>query len=247
MLVGFEEKRCRKNLPLSDLAMAIVDRKARDFVASEVRRFLNGESTAFKFDDAINDVESDDPTVRDIVYRLWHHYDDFKDHTVTLSKPEWNYFQRLLLILESDRHIETQTTRKWRWTQLFAFAALLAFSVVVLQLGVGRYLLAISIPFGVVSMLIAYVRQRSQEPDTSFFALTPFATFGELWDTFRDVDGFRKQKFRNELAGTQIRSNAMNRIMMIPTWLAWLTFAPFVLLFQSLPEHDRTTHVVPPT
>ena len=53
--------------------MAIVDRKARDFVASEVRRFLNGESTAFKFDDAINDVESDDPTVRDIVYRLWHH------------------------------------------------------------------------------------------------------------------------------------------------------------------------------
>ena len=44
--------------------MPIVDRKARDIVAAEVRRFLNGETTAFAFDDAIDEVESDDPTVR---------------------------------------------------------------------------------------------------------------------------------------------------------------------------------------
>ena len=226
------------------LVMPIVDRKARDIVAAEVRRFLNGETTAFAFDDAIYEVESDDPTVRDIVYRLWHHYDDCKDHTVTLSKPEWNYFQRLLLILVSDRHIESQTTRTWRWSQLTAFIALLAFVALVFQLGFGHHLLVVSFPFGFVSMLIAYFRQRTQQPDNNFVALTPFATFAELWDTYRDVDGFQKQRFRRELTDAQIRSDAMNRIMMIPTWIAWLMFAPFVLLAQSLPERNSNTSVV---
>ena len=224
--------------------MPIVDRKARDIVTAEVRRFLKGETTAFAFDDAIYDVESDDPTVRDIVYRLWYHYDDCKDHTVTLSKPEWNYFQRLLLILESDRHIESQTTRTWRWSQLIAFVALLAFAALVFKLGFGQLLLVVSIPFGLVSMLIAYFRQRTQQPDPNFVALTPFATFAELWDTYRGVEGFQKQRFRRELTDSQIRSDAMSRILMIPTWIAWLVFSPLVLLVQSLPEHNSKTSVV---
>ena len=224
--------------------MPIVDRTARDIVAAEVRRFLNGETTAFAFDDAIYDVDSDDPTVRDIVYRLWHHYDDCNDHTVTLSKPEWNYFQRLLLILESDRHIESKTTRRWHWSQLLAFVALLAFAALAFQLGLGQHLLVVSIPFGFISMLIAYFRQRTQQPDASF-ALTPFATFAELWDTYRDVEAFQKQRFRHELADAQIRSDTMNRIMMIPTWIAWLMLAPLVLLAQSLPERNRNTSVAP--
>ena len=233
-----------KTFRCASLIMPIVDRKARDIVAAEVRRFLNGETTAFAFDDAIYDVESDDPTIRDIVYRLWHHYDDCKDHTVTLSKPEWNYFQRLLLILESDRHIESETTRTWRWSQLFAIVGLLTFAVLVFQLGFGQHLLVVSIPFGLISMLIAYFRERTQQPDDSFVALTPFATFAELRDTYRDVDGFQKQRFRRELTDSRIRSDATNRIMMIPTWVAWLMFAPLVLLAQSLPERNSNTSVV---
>ena len=42
--------------------MPTVDRNSRDRVASEVRRFLNSEITAFAFDEAIYDIESDDPT-----------------------------------------------------------------------------------------------------------------------------------------------------------------------------------------
>ena len=224
--------------------MPVVDRKARDVVAAEVRRFLNGETTVFSFDDAICDVESEDPTVRDTIYRLWYHYDDCKDHHVTLSKPEWNYFQRLLLILESDRHIESETTRHWRWSQLLAFAAFLGFVAVSFQFGVGRHLLVISIPFGVVSMLIAYFRHRAHVPDESLIALTPFATFSELWDTFRDVDGFHKQRFPRELADAKIRSDAMNWILMVPTWVAWLMFSPLVLLVQALPERNSVTKVV---
>ena len=225
--------------------MPIVDRKSRDCVASEVRRFLNGELTAFAFDDAIYEIESDDPTVRDIVHRLWHHYDDCKDHTVALSKIEWNYFQRLLLILESDRHIESATVRRWRWSQLIALAGLLGFIALSFQLGIGRHLLVISIPFGIVSMLIAYFRHRTRPDDTSLLSLTPFATFAELWDTYRDVDRFRKQRFPRELADGTIRSDAMNRILMIPTWLAWLVFSPLVLLVQTLPDRSSVTNVLP--
>ena len=229
--------------------MPTVDRHSRDRVASEVRRFLNSEITAFAFDEAIYDIESDDPTVRDIVYRLWHHYDDCMDHMVSLSKTEWNYFQRLLLILESDRHIKTEVRREWHWSQLLAIVSLLGFVFVAFQMGIGQHLLAISIPFGLVSMSIAYFRRRAhraQVPDVSFYTLAPFATFTELWDTYRSVGGFKKQRFRSE-ADTKIRSDAMNRILMIPTWLGWLMFSPLVLLVQSLPQQKGTTNVVPST
>ncbi len=224
--------------------MPTIDRKARDVVAAEVRQFLNGRTTAFAFDAAIYNVESDDPTVHDIIYRMWYHYDDCKDHTVTLSKPEWNYFQRLLLILDSDRHIESKTTRNWCWSQLWAFIALLAFACLAYQLGLGQHLLAASILFGVVSMLIAYFRQRAHQPDNSLVALTPFATFAELRDTYRQVEGFRKQRFHRDFVAPQIRSHTMNQMMMIPTWIAWLMLAPLVLFAQSLPDRDSTTSVV---
>ena len=94
-------------------------------------------------------------------------------------------------------------------------------------------------------MLIEYSRRRAQVPDDTFLALTPFATFAELWDTFRAVDGFKKQRFRRELADNKIRPDAMNWILMLPTWIAWLTFASLVLLIQSLPERNDTTNVVP--
>ena len=224
--------------------MPVVDRHSRDRLAVEVRRFLNGETKAFAFDDAIYDIESEDPTVRSIVYRLWHHYDDCKDHTVSLSKTEWNYFQRLLLILESDRHIDSKACREWRWSQLLAFVTLLGFIAVAFQFGFGTQLMVIAIPFGFVSMLIAYSRRRVKVPDASLLALTPFATFTQLWDTYHAVDGFEKQRFRREVAENKIRSDAMNWILMIPTWSFWLILSPLVLLFQSLPEIKHSTSVV---
>ena len=225
--------------------MKPVDRVSRDLVAAEVRRFLEGETTAFAFDDAIFDIESDDPTVNDIVHRLWCHYDDCKDHHVVLSKPEWDYYQRLLLILESDHHIETTTAaRRWRVSQLIASIAFIGFLLVVGRFGFGQHLFAFAIPFGFVSMLIAYCRRTSAPVDNFTISLMPFSSFTEMRDTYRIVRQFRKTRYPADLADRKIRSDAMNVITMIPTHIAWLAFSPVVLFFRMLPDRDSQTRVV---
>ena len=75
----------------------------RDALATVVRQFLDGEIGSFKFDDILDDYrDSRDSAVRFVSLALWYHYDDLEDHKVVASKEEWDFFQRLLLILRSD-------------------------------------------------------------------------------------------------------------------------------------------------
>ena len=73
-----------------------VDRKNRDLLIAAINRYLDGETTAFKFDDEIFGIKSDDPTISYAVRQLWYFYDDLKDHKVRLSKEGWDYIQRLI-------------------------------------------------------------------------------------------------------------------------------------------------------
>ena len=79
-----------------------VDRLNRDALVAAINRYLDGETTAFKFDDEIFGIDSDDPTISYLVRQLWLFYDDLKDHKAQLSKEAWDYFQRLVLVLQSD-------------------------------------------------------------------------------------------------------------------------------------------------
>jgi len=107
---------------------AIADRKSRSALIAAINRYLDGETTAFKFDDEIFSIQSeDDPTITYVVHQLWLFYDDLKDHKVKLSKEAWDYFQRLVLVLKSDTQIEVQTRRLWDYSQLVALVALLLF------------------------------------------------------------------------------------------------------------------------
>ncbi|MHB0961093.1 MAG: hypothetical protein ACYC0X_21805 [Pirellulaceae bacterium] len=58
--------------------------------------------TAFAFDDEITEIgtATADGTVHFVVDSLWYHYDDCRDHLAGLSKQEWDYFQRLVLLLD---------------------------------------------------------------------------------------------------------------------------------------------------
>ena len=135
--------------------------------------------------------------------------------------------------------------RRWRTSQLIALLALVAFSVLVWRFGFGRHLLVIAIPFGVISMLIAYWPRSKTPIDNTMLSLVPFSSFTEMRDTYRSVRHFRKSRYPADLSNRKIRSEAMNKIMMIPTGIAWLAFSPLVLLFQTLPQRDSQTRVVP--
>src|SRR5205085_2557818 len=115
-------------------------------------------TTAFAFDERIGEIaaESEDQTVRDVVEALWYHYDDCKDHQVVLSKTEWDYFQRLMLVLESDSAIHASSARYWTLHQAVAITAFACFGVLVLGFHVSYWF--VTLPFGVFSIALSFVR-----------------------------------------------------------------------------------------
>src|SRR5438067_5986538 len=134
----------------------MIDRIARDKLIGAISEYLNDAITAFAFDDRIGEVAAatGDETVRHIVDALWFHYDDCKDHKVVLTTEEWNYFQRLILVLQSESHIQMSRSRRWSIRQAVALAALSCFAVLLLYFHFSYWLVAV--PFGLVSMALAF-------------------------------------------------------------------------------------------
>ena len=98
----------------------MIDRSARDQVISAFEAYLDDQITAFEFDERLQEIESGDRTVNEVIRAAWFHYDDCTDHKVHLSKPEWDYFQRLLLILASDAELSWSHSSRWSGDHLVA-------------------------------------------------------------------------------------------------------------------------------
>jgi len=222
----------------------IVDRKRRDELATVVRRFLDEDITAFDFDEQLDDFrDSPDSAVRFVAHAVWYHYDDCDDHLVTLSKPEWDYFQRLLLLLESDGGVQTTTSRRWSISQVVAFIALLGFAWVGFHLGWGSQLLVAAIPFGIVSMGISWFRRTTAEVGPYDPIIFPFATFSDLKSTY-EADTFKKSRYPRHIQSRRIRSPIMNAVYQFQFYVMWSVLSPIALLFQMLPAMETQTRVI---
>lgn len=223
-----------------------VDRKNRDALVAAINRYLDGQTTAFQFDSEIFGIKSDDPTVAHVVHALWFFYDDCKDHKVRLSKEAWDYFQRLILLLESDGQVELSKRRRWDFTQLVALAALLVFLYAAHWLGFGMQLLAVAIPFGVVSIVISWWRRRTaaRTADPKAVILAPFSSLAELIALRRSVAKFGKRKYPPGMKPFKIRSPLEETAGWLRLYAAWLFFSPLVLLFQTLPTTETESRIV---
>src|SRR5262245_39841139 len=98
----------------------MIDRESRKSILAAMDDYLDGTIKTSEFVDRLDALKTDDQTVREIRFFTWGHHDDLIDHQVKLSRQEWNFFQRLRLILQSDAEITGE--RFWNWT---AFHALL--------------------------------------------------------------------------------------------------------------------------
>jgi len=222
-----------------------VDRESRDHLVAAIERYVDEETTAFQFDDEITRVRdaSDDPTVDYVADELWCHYDDCKDHKVILSKAGWDYFQRLILLLKSDSHMEERRTYRWSVTQPIAAISLLLFGLSLAWLGSGYYLLLVA-PLWVVSVLLWRWDDRPvTSSDMRDFALTPFASVGELLDVRRRTVRFAKRRYPAHLKSRSTRrpmSMQVEAMMFVVTYVGWLLLSPLVVFFQLLPvvKHD---------
>jgi len=215
----------------------------RDSLIEVINRYLNDELTAFKLHDAISEIgaKTKDETVNQVVSLFWCHYDDVEDHKVVASKEEWDYFQRLLLILKSDAEIiEEAGERRWTARQAVAAACLALFGVAVVKMGWGYHLLVVTIPLGVVSMLLSHWRSRHEARRLhDQTALMPFGSVSELLSLRRKVRNFVKARYPAHLGTRRIRSPLGSAAMWLHFGAVWLVFSPVALAFQMLPEPEH--------
>ena len=227
----------------------MIDRNARNEMSEVIERYLAEETTAFQFDDALTRIsdKTQDQTVCDVAMDLYFLYDDFRNHKIVASKAEWDYFQRLLLLLKSDGRIEVVKRRRWTIRQLIAVCCLTLFVVLALRSGFGAHLMLLATPFGFISMSLSYWRHRAARPyDRTWIPLIPFFSCAGLLAVHRTVPTFSKRQYPPSLATRRIRSRALELAMWIRGVLMWLVFSPLVLLLQAMPENWSVTKVVIP-
>ena len=213
----------------------MINRDARNRLAQLIRRYLDEDIKAFDFDDALDEFrESDDDAVRFVADALWYHYDDCDDHLVVLSKQEWNYFQRLLLLLESDSIVKV--TKSWRWTysQILAASLLLLCLGIVYGTGFGYHLLVFFIPFGIGSIAISHLRHPADDTGPYDAIITPFESIGDL-RVVCEKTSFQKVHYPPKLETRTIRSPFMHWFGVVHSYTCWSMLAPIPLLFQCFP------------
>lgn len=228
------------------IGSAKLNRNDRQQVAELIRRYLNGDMTAFDFDDAIwNYRDSDDKTVGYVVDQVWYFYDDCDDHLVALDKPAWNYHQRMLLLLESNFTVESTTSRRWSWTQLVAATALLGFVATAQHFGWGKQLLIFGMPFGTVSIAISRYRQPTQNDGPYADIVRPFASIADLQHAYESAATFKKRCCPTATQQRHIRSPAMSVFWSLYYLFGWMVCAPVPLAWQLLPIKESRTVAKP--
>ncbi len=222
----------------------------RDNLVAVITRYLNEELTAFKLDEALSEIaaRTKDETVKQVVGLFWCHYDYVEDHKVVASKEEWDYFQRLLLILKSDAEIIQETGgRKGTARQAVAAVCLVLFGLAVAKTGFGYHLLVVTMPLGVISLLLSHWRSSDEARRLhDQTALLPFGSVSELLSLRRKVRKFVKARYPAQLGSRQIRGPVSAAAMWLHFGVVWLIFSPVALAFQMMPEPEHRWSVAGP-
>jgi hypothetical protein len=231
----------------------VIDHTARKQMADTIRSYLNDEIKTFEFHDALDEirVQTMDRTVERIFYCLWCHYDDLRNHKIVASKEAWDYFHRLLLVLESDSELETSISRKWSFRQPIAACALAAFAVLAWSVGPELHLLVGYIALGFVSMFLACSRFKATPklgaPETASML---FSGISQVLRARRRVAHFVKWRYPAHLSKRTIRHWILEADLPLLGKMVYgvlrMMFAPVVLLFQAMPEVESETRGIVP-
>jgi hypothetical protein len=220
-------------------------------MAEIIRAYMNEEIMAFEFIDPLDEIraQTEDRTVQNIFGTLWHCHGDLKNHKIVASKELWDYFHRLLLVLESGADIETTVVRKRSFRQPIAACTLAVFVVLAVCLGWGPHLLVAYITLGLVSMLLSYSRSRAiPRPSAVAIASEPFSCISQVLAAHRRVPHFTKRQYPSHLSKRTIRHWILDTDLPLLSSLVMrmirLMFAPVLLLFQAMPEVDSRTTVI---
>ncbi|HAH46190.1 MAG TPA: hypothetical protein DCM07_15325, partial [Planctomycetaceae bacterium] len=93
----------------------MIDREKRNQLASLIRQYLNGQAESADFEELpFEYYKSDDPALIFVADELPIQPENDAN---ALTKQEWDYIQRLLLLLESNSTVSYQYSSDRSWTQ----------------------------------------------------------------------------------------------------------------------------------
>jgi len=214
----------------------MIDRNARNKLVVIIRRYLDEQITAFQLDELLDDFrDSEDSAVSFVARTMWYHYDDCDDHLIVADKPEWDYFQRLLLLLESNSTVSTSHSRRWSWTQCVAAILLAGCIWISIRTGIGSHLLVFFIPFGIASIVLSRFRHPNLERGPYDEIIAPFSSVRDLRVAHATARGFKKRQYPKQIGARLIRSPIMSFFWEVHQYVLWAIFAPVPLLTQCAP------------
>ena len=226
--------------------MNAIDRIARDKLIDLINSYLSEQITAFSLDERLEPFrDSEDSAVRFVSRAMWYHYDDCDDHLVVATKPQWNFLQRLLLLLASNSTVIEQHHWQWSWTQPIAAILLFGCLYITYLTGWGWHLLVFFVPFGLASIVLSLFRFPRIERRPYDTIVSPFATVQELHSAYKGAIGFKKRQCPEHIASRLIRSPTMSRFYFLKSLVIWAVYAPFPLFAQCFPIRHDSARVCP--
>ncbi|MFI4912905.1 MAG: hypothetical protein ACIAQZ_14680 [Sedimentisphaeraceae bacterium JB056] len=238
----------------------MVDRKERNDLIAAIKAYTNKEINAFRFDDIIMDeMEPHDDTVHELIHLLWCTYSDFKDYEVDLNC--WDFYQRTILLLESDAKLSVISNKTWNIRQLLAAISFGIYLYIALQIGWDFDLFKLLFPIGLTSILLHKWSQKSKErkykeemDKQPVKAETfPFASLSELRKTRSKVTKFKKDVLPYELKRKTYTAKQSSKSLLRKTLdmisenayiILWAMFSPFMLVYQIFPDSEKTYRVI---
>lgn len=160
-----------------------IDRVKRDLMADALRCFIRGDIKSYAFMkrlDAICD-DTDDRVLVELPRLVWALHDDVYDRPAYLSKQEWAYAQRVLLLLESDavpvvEEIPFATPRVIT-AMLIAASGAAAMGCIGIALTVSSFY---AVHTYLLCLLVIFASHRLNKLDSKQESLQPFSSLMEL-------------------------------------------------------------------
>jgi hypothetical protein len=221
-------------------ARSMVDRMSRERMIEAIRSYMDEATLSDQLDNMLEEITSgtEDATVKAVGLAVWGLYDDLEDHLIVASKEQWDYLNRLLLLLTSDAQVDVRRER----FRLMHCAPLLALGAYLYLIASARFsiegIVGWAVPFGLISMALAWIRRRWGTKHTAKPSTTPFPTLDCLLAVRRSVEHFERKHYPRALAGRRLRSR-VNETLLWAVWIpGWLIFSPIILFAQALPDRE---------
>lgn len=214
----------------------MIDHAARDEVRLAIDDYLADRTTNFEFEQRLEAIDWGDPTVLAAVWMLWLFYDDFREHRVCLDKAGWDAMQRVSLLLASDRHAEWKVTRRLHPSQAIAIGMVALLAAVGFVAGWPFAWFAGVLTSPIYFVLKAWRRDAVETlnvPERD--DIWPFNSFAKLRHARTQAVGFRKQRFRREIAGRTIHSRNWWRFQQAKLFLLEAAASMFLYVIQCFP------------